>query len=360
MRVLLMGGTLFNGLALMHELVRQGHDVTICNRGRTEADLPAGVNRLIADRSDPASVRAAIGGQDWDCVQDMTAYHPEDVELMVDVLSGHCGHYIFASSTVIYAPSGGRPMDESHPVDRSDQQNEYGFHKILCEDVLFAQDSLPCTSAAFSMVFGPHNALPHREQRMFARLLAGRPVLIPGDGSTTGCVGHVDDQARALEMMMGRDVTFGKRYNLTGDDPYSDSSYVDVFEAVTGTTADRRFVPSSTMDDLWDSKIDVTPGQSKTKVTMDIRSSDEARKQAARFARFNIMSMLIQRLAPNIHRWDSDVVFTVDRLKDDLGWAPQHTMESMVADTFRWWTDAGLQQTQDHNWQLEDQILALL
>ena len=31
-RVLVMGGTQFNGLALVHELVRSGHDVTILNR----------------------------------------------------------------------------------------------------------------------------------------------------------------------------------------------------------------------------------------------------------------------------------------------------------------------------------------
>jgi len=27
------------------------------------------------------------------------------------------------------------------------------------------------------MVFGPHNTLHDREQRMFARLLAGRPII---------------------------------------------------------------------------------------------------------------------------------------------------------------------------------------
>ena len=43
MRVLVMGGTQFNGLALVHELVRQGHEVTVCNRGRTESDIPDSV-----------------------------------------------------------------------------------------------------------------------------------------------------------------------------------------------------------------------------------------------------------------------------------------------------------------------------
>ena len=101
-RVLVMGGTQFNGLALVHELVRSGHDVTILNRGQTEAPLPDGINRLKADRSDPDQIRDVLSGLDFDVVQDMTAYHPEDVALMGEIFSRKIEHYIFASSTVIY------------------------------------------------------------------------------------------------------------------------------------------------------------------------------------------------------------------------------------------------------------------
>ena len=37
MKVLVMGGTQFNGLALVRELVRTGHDVSVLNRGKTDA-----------------------------------------------------------------------------------------------------------------------------------------------------------------------------------------------------------------------------------------------------------------------------------------------------------------------------------
>src|SRR5690606_24965042 len=97
-------------------------------------------------------------------------------------------------------------ITEDHPDDRSPAQNEYGLHKLLCEDLLVRahrERGFPATTVAFSMVFGPHNPLADREQRMFARLLAGRPVLIPGDGTALSQVGHVDDQARALRMLMG-------------------------------------------------------------------------------------------------------------------------------------------------------------
>ena len=37
MRVLVMGGTQFNGLALVHDLANTGHQVVILNRGKSEA-----------------------------------------------------------------------------------------------------------------------------------------------------------------------------------------------------------------------------------------------------------------------------------------------------------------------------------
>ena len=48
MKVLVLGGTQFNGLALVHELVRAGHDVTVLNRGKTAAALPDGVIFIFA------------------------------------------------------------------------------------------------------------------------------------------------------------------------------------------------------------------------------------------------------------------------------------------------------------------------
>ena len=125
MNVLVMGGTQFNGLALVHELMRAGHEVTILNRGKTEASLPAGVRRLVCDRSDHAALKSTLQGQDWDCVYDISAYRPEDVATMIEALEGRTGHYIFASSTVIYAQTDLLPITESHPVERGPDQNAY-------------------------------------------------------------------------------------------------------------------------------------------------------------------------------------------------------------------------------------------
>src|SRR5262245_30211252 len=68
MKVLVMGGTRFNGLALVHELVRHGHDVTVFNRGQSEAVLPAGVRRLYGDRNEHEALTAMMKGEDFDVV----------------------------------------------------------------------------------------------------------------------------------------------------------------------------------------------------------------------------------------------------------------------------------------------------
>ena len=52
--------------------------------------------------------------------------------------------------------------------------------------------------------------------------------------------------------------------------------------------------------------------------------------------------------------------FPIDRLRDDIGWEPQHTFESMVDHTFGWYHDAGLAHTQAVDWGFEDSILATL
>jgi nucleoside-diphosphate-sugar epimerase len=359
MRVLVMGGTQFNGLALVHELVRRGHDVSVLNRGQTEADLPPSVRRLVGDRTDHDRMRELFRHEEFDCVHDISAYHPEDVQLMTELFHGRTGHYVFAGSTVIYAASDILPITEAHPVDRGPDQNEYGLHKLLCEDHLIRQHrekGFPATIVPFSMVFGPNNAIPDREQRMFIRLLRGRPVLVPGDGTAMGQVGHVDDQARALCMLMGNPATFGKRYNLTGSQYFTDEGYVDTFARVVGVEVEKLFMPAAVMDAAWDGELELSASRSAGS-RINIRQSSEGRQRATRAGRRFQLSMLVQKLAPNLHRWDRNVVFSIDRLRHDVGWEPEYTFASMVAHTYEWFRREGLDAKLDPDFGFEDQLI---
>ena len=362
MRVLVVGGTQFNGLALVRELVRTGHDVTVLNRGRTQVELPRGVSRLVCDRTDPAAMRVLLGGCEFDCVQDMTAYHPEDVELAVELFRGRVGHYIFASSTVIYATARILPIGEDHPTERGPDQVEYGLHKLLCEDVLireYREHAFPATIVPFSMVMGPRNLVPDREQRMFIRLLQGREVLIPGHGAALGQICYVDDQARALRMLMGNPITFGKRYNVTGRQWFTDEGYVDTIAAVLGVDARKVFVPAPVMDALWDGELTLAAGQA-TAPLVDLRTSPEAAQRQAVFERRMQLSQLIQKLSPHLYRWDDSAVFSTERIRRDIGWEADYSFAAAVEHTYDWFRREGLDRTSHFDFTFEDNLLAHL
>jgi nucleoside-diphosphate-sugar epimerase len=357
-KVLVLGGTQFNGRALVRELVRAGHDVTILNRGKSPGTVPAGVRRLVADRGDLASLRAALGREEYDVVHDVTAYRPEDVAFMTEHFRGRTGHYVFVSSTVIYAASTRLPIHEDFPVERGPLQNEYGRNKLLCEDLLVRahrEHGFPATTVCLSMVFGPHNILPDREQRMFVRLLTGRPILIPGDGTTIAQVGYVDDQARALRMLMGKSATFGRRYNLTGADFFTAEGYVDTFAQVVGTPASKLFIPAPLMDDLFDGRVAARPVAVAAKI--DTRASERPDELARN--RF-LLSMLVQRIAPHIHRWNANVIFGVERLREDVGFVPEVRFPGAVAETFEWFQRERVAEQTSFDFSFEDELVRLV
>ncbi len=355
MRVLVMGGTQFNGLALVRELARTGHDVTIVNRGKSEAVLPSGVRRLIADRTDHDQMRQVLGGEPFDAVVDVSAYLPADVALMVELFKGKIAHYVFVSSTVIYDASDLLPITEDHPVDRSPNQNEYGRNKLLCEDILFREhreNGFPCSVVALSMVFGPNNILPDREQRMFQRFIQGREILIPGDGTTLQQIGQVDDQARALRMVLCQPVTFGQRYTLTGKDYFSQEGYVDVFSEVLGKPAQKCFIPPALMEDLWHGRVEVPISQVKS--SADTRGTEKP--DPILVNRF-MLTMLVQQIAPHIHYWNKNAVFSVDKLRRHVGWEPEYSFRGAVEHCWEWYRGSDRPETQHFDFAFEDELI---
>lgn len=135
MNLLILGGTGFIGPHLVREAVARGHQVTTFTRGRRDADLPAGVTRLVGDRNGQLD---ALRGKRWDAVIDDSATNPDWVRQSIAVLSGNVGQYLFTSSTGVYYPYLRRGVDENDPVrtvqqDEKDGSETYGVQKSNCE-----------------------------------------------------------------------------------------------------------------------------------------------------------------------------------------------------------------------------------
>src|SRR3982751_5312834 len=81
-RILILGGTLFLGPALVEAALARGHAVTLFNRGVTNPELFPNVEKLRGFRStDPDDQNlSALGRRHWDAVIDVWPHDPTVVE----------------------------------------------------------------------------------------------------------------------------------------------------------------------------------------------------------------------------------------------------------------------------------------
>jgi nucleoside-diphosphate-sugar epimerase len=255
LRTLVFGGTQFIGLRLVHELLSRGHRVSVLNRGRTAVELPAEVERLRADRTDPASVRSALAGRDFDAVFDISAYALEALVPAVEALEGSVGRYVFCSSAAVYAPSDTYPVLETHPLaGGSSHAAQYTVDKVACEEYLnerWRASSFPVAILRPPFVYGPHNLFPITpflsgsawDFSFFARLRRGRPILVPGDGSRITHFVFVYDLAQAFAAIPESGGALGQAYNVAGPDAITLIGYVNLLGRVAGLEPEVVFVP---------------------------------------------------------------------------------------------------------------------
>src|SRR5262245_60213432 len=106
MKILVIGGTNFIGRALVGALVKASCDVTILHR-KPGHDLGRRVHELIGDRTDPASVKAALTGSRFEIVFDnvydwQRGTTAAQVEATVKACGDRLARYVFMSSVAAY------------------------------------------------------------------------------------------------------------------------------------------------------------------------------------------------------------------------------------------------------------------
>jgi dTDP-D-glucose 4,6-dehydratase len=72
-----------------------------------------------------------------------------------------------------------------------------------------------------------------------------------------------------------------------------------------------------------------------------------------------MLSMLVQQIAPHIHRWNRSAIFSVEKLRRHVGWEPELPFARSVERTYRWYQSAGLDTTQTLDFGFEDQLIRL-
>jgi len=179
MKLLILGGTVFLGRAVVDAARERGHDVTIFHRG-THPGHRDDVEVLHGDRDGALD---ALRGHTWDAVVDTSGYVPRVVRSGVEVLrSSGVRSYVFVSTVNAYPdpPAGLSEATPAHePLEAEEVTGEtYGPLKVGCEQAVHAAFGDAGLAVRAGLIVGPHDPT-NRFTYWCTRVAEGGQVLAP-------------------------------------------------------------------------------------------------------------------------------------------------------------------------------------
>jgi len=187
MNILIIGGGVFLGQALLANALEGGHAVTVFNRGVSRQWWPPGVKWIAGDRTEDLHL---LMGRHWDAVIDTCGYRPQDVEASCATLFDSCDRYVYVSSVSAYASFAQPPVRESDPLSSADRLDRttvtsanYGPLKAECERTVARAFGARSILVRPGLIVGPQDPTGRFSYWPW-RLAAGGRVLAPGSPET--------------------------------------------------------------------------------------------------------------------------------------------------------------------------------
>ena len=223
MRVLFIGGTGTISTDVVRLAQERGWDITLLNRGSRKA--PEGVNTIVADIADEANVRQVLEHRQFDVVAQFIGYTAADVERDIRLFRGRTRQYIFISSASAYQ----KPLEDELITESTPLKNpfwQYSRDKIAAEEVLmkaYREEDFPVTIVRPSHTYNGTKAMlalhgKRGNWQTLQRILDGKPVIIPGDGTSLWTLTHASDFAKAYVGLMGNPHAIGQAFHITNDE----------------------------------------------------------------------------------------------------------------------------------------------
>jgi nucleoside-diphosphate-sugar epimerase len=191
---------------------------------------------VVADRGDRGSMAAALVDR-YDAVVDVSGYTADDVALVLDSLRAPPRRYVFISSAAVYdSRTKAVPFVEDQGLGGDAVWGDYGVDKLRAEERLRSALGDGATVLRPPYVYGPGNNL-EREDFLWARLIAGRPVLVPPGRSTEVQFCHVDSISRFVRAVVTDPTIAGGAYNVGDPEAFTFVEYLDLLADAAGAAA---------------------------------------------------------------------------------------------------------------------------
>jgi nucleoside-diphosphate-sugar epimerase len=270
MRILLIGGTRFTGPQVVRRLIDMGHQIALFHRGKTEADLPKTAKHILGNRRNLPDFSNEFRRFAPHVVLDMIPATEQDARSVIGAFKGIAQRIVAISSQDVYLAYGRLigsepgppelvPLTEDSPLrrklypyrDRAEPgSREYGYEKILVEQVFMGEPELPGTILRFPMMYGPGDS-QHRLFPYLKRMDDNRPAILLEQGMAAWrwTKGHVENVAAAIALAVADQRASGRVYNLGEPETPSEVQWVRAIGAAAGWNGEVVIVPKRRMPD---------------------------------------------------------------------------------------------------------------
>lgn len=263
MNALFVGGTGNISMAITRDLLKAGHTIYLVNRGTWNEQLEGDFHVITADiNKEEEKVAEAIKDMTFDVVADFIVFTVEQAERDFRLFNGKCKQYmVFSSASAYQKPLSSPIVSEATPVANPFWQ--YSRNKIAMEE-FFMQKYREC-GFPFTVVRPSHtyserylplavgDGLP-----VIKRMLAGKPIIVHGDGLSLWCITYNTDFAKAFIGLMGNIHAIGETYHITSDESVTWNQIYEIIADELGVKANLYHVSSEFLAATGDDKYGFT------------------------------------------------------------------------------------------------------
>ncbi len=257
MKILFVGGTGTISMAITRLLAKQGHDLTLLNRGNRNSDLPENVKIIEADISNEEETAKKLEGMTFDCVGEFIGFVPSQLERDFRLFNGKTKQFIYISSASAYQkPPKGYKITEQTPLENPYWQ--YSRDKKACEEFLmekYRNDGFPVTIVRPSHTYdersvplGVHG--DNGSWQVVKRIMEGKRVIIHGDGTSLWTITHNSDFAKAYVGLIGNPKAIGETFHITTDEAVTWNQIYNAIADALGVELKPYYVSSQTLVDM--------------------------------------------------------------------------------------------------------------
>ena len=324
-RVLVTGGTGFTGSHLVRQLVEAGADVRVIARDavRGRSTLPAGVDIVQGDVTDPAVTSAAVRGRD--VVYHLAAafreagipdrrYREVHVDATRDLLEASRAEgvrrFVHCSTVGVHSHIPNPPADETWPYTPGDIYQETKAEGEQLALRFHQEHGFPVTVIRPAAIYGPGDL---RLLKLFRTIFRRRFAMI-GSGKPYFHMVHVEDLARGMRLAAERDEAVGEVFILAGEEYVTLNELVARIADIYGVARPRLRLPA------WPFFV---AGAAFEAVCIPLRIEPPLYRRRVAF-------------------FTKSRAFRIDKAKRLLGYEPQVSLQAGLEETAEWYRANGL------------------